>query len=556
MKKWFIVLFLIVTILPFQATIMADTYSPHYLPGGKNYLSNDNFVYQTEVLSSISPFAVKPHTYYTISFPRDFYDPGEIHWQFTFYENDYDFETFSYDNTNLFIHSSEPYYGSFTFQMPANANYLALSIADNNDYLKDHLLGTIILEEGENFTSYEEFVIGNLIDINGPYFQGNGTIIVNVDSPYTLTEITSGISAYDAIEGDVSNRIQVVSDAYTANRETVGEYPVSYSVSDLSGNITTFSITVKVVDITKPVITGTNRVVLSYPNTLTIEDIRKQLNASDNVDGDISEQIVLVEENYLANSSALGFYEAVFKVTDSSNNTSFITVEIEVIDENSPLISGPSSFVIGYNAILTLHEIINSQSVIDDYDSDLSNRLSVKTDLYTANMKKIGTYPIVLTVSDSSGNISEKTISVQVTDVIGPVVYLDTSVIMVYNDTIYGLSDFTTLLINTGELEGGIDYQVNVLFDSYTSRSTQKGVYHIVLEYKNSLGESALTKTLEIVVKEKSADYYHDFPDIQYNDELPEQKFIQRYWLYLAVGGILLITVVSNVIWFVLYKRR
>lgn len=556
MKKLFLVLFILFSVLPYQQIICAENYSPHYLPGGKNYLSSDNFLYQGGTLSSIAPFAVKPHTYYTISFPRDFYEPGVINWQFTYYDNEDEIDILTFDNTDLFIRSSEPYYGSYTFQMPANVNYLAISISENNDYLLDNRLGTIILEEGESFTSFEEFIIGNLIDINGPYYQGTGTIVVNVDDPYTLEEITSGLSAFDAIEGDVSSRIQVVSDSYSANKETIGEYSIEYSVSDLSGNITTFTIAVKVVDITKPMISGPSSIVLSYPNVLTIEAIKNQLNASDNVDGDISNQIMLVEENYLLNSSILGIYELVFKVTDSSNNISFVTVEIEVIDENSPLINGPSSFVIGYNALLSLQEIIDSQTVIDDYDIDLQNQLVVITDLYTANMKIIGSYPIVLMVSDSSGNVSEKTISVQVTDVIGPVVYLDTSVIMVYNDTIYGLSDFTQLLINTGELEAGIDYQVNVLFDSYTSRSMQKGVYHIALEYKNDDGESVLTKTLEIIVKEKSADYYHNFPDINYNDELPEQKFIQRYWLYLASGGILLLTIVSNIIWFVLYKRR
>jgi len=143
-----------------------------------------------------------------------------------------------------------------------------------------------------------------------------------------------------------------------------------------------------------------------------------------------------------------------------------------------------------------------------------------------------------------------------VTDVIGPVVYLDTSVIMIYNDTILGISDFTQLLIKSGELNSDTNYQVFVIFDSYTSRSTQKGVYHISLDFRNESGESELTKTLEVIVREKGADYYHEVPDIEFNEEQGEQKFMLQYWQYLAGGGILLLTVISNVVWFVIYKKR
>ncbi|PKL00236.1 MAG: hypothetical protein CVV56_07315 [Tenericutes bacterium HGW-Tenericutes-1] len=556
MKKLLLVLTLLLGFFPMILMVSADTYSPHYLPGGKNYLSTDNFTYSNGVLSSNDNFAIKAHTYYTLSFPRDFYDPGEISWTISYYENDNEIDFLSHDSYDLFVHSSEPYYGSFTFQTPTNANYIAITINDNNDYLLTHNVNGLILEEGLSFTSYEPFVIGNLIDINGPYYNGSGVVIVNIDNPFTLAEITSGLSAYDAIEGDVSSNIIVVNDTYTTNLSTVGEYLVEYSVSDSSGNVTYFNILVKVVDVTKPIISGNNTIVLSYPNTLTIDAIKSQLNASDNVDGDISSSIELVEENYTLNQSILGFYEITFKVTDSSNNTTFYMVEIEVIDEASPIFSGPESFVIGYNAILTVQDVIASQTVMDDYDQNLTTSITIKTDLYTPNMKKIGTYPIVLTVSDSSGNIQDKTISVQITDVIGPVVYLDTSVIMVYNNTILGLSDFTQLLINSGELSSTEAYEVFVIFDSYTARSTQKGVYHISLDFKNKSGETELSKTLEIVVREKSPDFDYELPDIDFSGEQSEQKFILRYWHYLALGGIFIIALISNIIWFVMYKKR
>lgn len=556
MKKIFLMLFLLFALFPQAMILSAEEYSPHYLPGGRNYLSTDNFSYYDNILISDSAFAVKPFTTYTLSFPRSYYDPGEISGIITFFENEDELESLPYDSSDMFVYSSEPHYGKITFQTPATANYLSLTLFDNNDYLKRNNVSEIILEEGSSFTSFEPFIIGNTIDINGPYFMGTGTIIVNVDNPYTINEITSTLSAYDAIEGDVSSRIQIINDGYSAHKNTIGEYDINYSVSDLSGNETTFTMMVKVVDITKPIITGITSIVLSYPNVTTIEAIKANLSASDNVDGDISNTIELVEENYLPNQLKLGIYELIFKVTDSSNNVNYISVEVEVVDEKSPIFTGPSSFVIGYNQTLTIADIIASQSVLDDYDLDLTHQIQIKTDLYTPNIKKIGSYPIVLKVTDSSGNTTEKTISVQVTDGIGPVVYLDTSIIMVYNDTILGLSDFTQILINSGELDANTDYFVHVVFDSYTSRSTERGVYHIALEYKTEQDVLKLSKTLEIVVKDKSVDYHHQLPDIDLKDESDEQKFIIKYWQYFAIGGLFLLTLISNIVWVLLYRKR
>ena len=252
MKKIIVVLALLFCALPLIESVSADTYSPHYLPGGKNYLSTDNFSYLTGSLSSDEAFAIKAYTDYTLSFPRDLYDPGEISWTISYFENETEIDSITYGMGDLFVQSSEPYYASFTFLSPANVNYITISITDNNDYLMTNNVSGLILEEGLTFTSYEPFVIGNLIDINGPYYEGSGVVIVNVDDPFTLAEITSSLSANDAIEGDLSLNIVVTNDTYTAYMNQVGEYLVGYSVSDSSGNITLFSILIKVVDVTKP----------------------------------------------------------------------------------------------------------------------------------------------------------------------------------------------------------------------------------------------------------------------------------------------------------------
>jgi hypothetical protein len=537
-------------------SVYATEYSPHYLPGGKNYLSSDNFFFNGTQLINSEAFTIKAHTQYCISFPREFYDSGIITWSMTFYENEDEIDTISLDSYNLFVMNSEPYYGYYSFMSPANANYISLTINENNDYLRFNNIGGIMLEEGNQFTTYEAYVPGNMIDINGPYFNGNGVVIVNVDHPINVSEITSGLVAYDAIEGDVTHRITIVDDPYTDNKNTTGEYIIEYIVSDTSGNLTRFFIVVKVVDVTAPIITGTNEIILAYPNTITIDAIKANLFASDNVDGSITNKIQLLEENYLSNQAILGNYEVVFTIIDLAGNRNYFTVDVFVVDQSKPIFYGPESFTVGYDSSLTTADVKASQTVLDDYDQDLTASITIKTDLYTPNLKKIGVYPIVFKVVDSSGNTTEKVVNVQVTDGIGPVVYLDTSIIMVYDSTVLSLADFTTLLIKSGELNGLQNYEVQIRFDSYTARANTPGVYHMTLDFNNDSGITELTKTLQIVVRKQPTGYQYEVPNIDFDNEKPEQIFIFQYWQYFAGGFVLLLTIASNVIWLLMYRKK
>ena len=556
LKKGWPILFVFLFLMPSIQRVSAEDYSPHYLPGGKNYLCNDNFEYDVDQVVTIEPFTVKANAYYTFGLPRGLYDPGEVSISMTFFSNTMMLESMVISSVDFDIQMEEPWYAFYTFQLPATANYMTVSISDNNNYLLTNGVLGLMLEEGASFTGYEPYIEGSLIDVNGPYYQGEGIIIVNIDDAYTLEEITQQIHVIDAIDGDVSSSLIVQSDQYSSHSNQVGTYEIGYSVSDSSGNETTFELTVKVVDITNPVITGPTEISVIYPNVLTLEDILAQFHASDNVDGDISSSLIVTSEDYTENSSLLGFYTVSLSIVDSSENQSEHTVEIVLVDQTYPSFTGPDQFTIGYDSNLSMEYILSSQSVMDDYDLDLSSQIVIELDQFTPNKRDIGLYPIVLSAVDSSGNKTEKTIEIRVTDSIGPVVYLDTSIIMIYNQSILSLSDFAGILIQSGELMSGINYRVQTLFDSYSDHSTIPGVYHLKLEYQDNDGNIALSKAFEIVVQEKNNYSDISFPDTLIDTEKPEQKFIQKYWLYFAGGGIFILALISNVIWFCVYRKK
>ena len=69
---------------------------------------------------------------------------------------------------------------------------------------------------------------------------------LNVDDPYT----EPGATAFDETDGDISNNIVI--DSSAVDTTVAGSYPVTYTVSDASGNVTSKVRYINVIDINQP----------------------------------------------------------------------------------------------------------------------------------------------------------------------------------------------------------------------------------------------------------------------------------------------------------------
>ena len=115
----------------------------------------------------------------------------------------------------------------------------------------------------------------------------------------------------------------------------MGAYTLTYTAVDNSGNQATATRTVNVVDTTAPVITlvGDSQVNLEVGSTYTDAGAT----ASDNYDGDISSQIVVVNN---VDVNTLGSYTVTYSVSDSSSNAaSAVTRTVNVVDQTAPTIT-------------------------------------------------------------------------------------------------------------------------------------------------------------------------------------------------------------------------
>ncbi len=547
MKKFFLVLFMAyLFVTSFGGRVLG--YSPHYLPGGENYLSEENYESTGEWYIAKEPFLVKPYTDYLLTVTRDFIDDMGVV-EFIEYHNGIGIGSITYTDEEFTINPVENLY-HLNFHTGVNTNYLQLDFLYTTSIQSSGLAG-FMLEEGTEYDGYEPYIEGTVLDTTAPYFQSAGTIISYVDSPISVAEIQSALKAYDSIDGDVSDSIIVVEDNYTDYAFTLGTYSVVFGVSDSSFNLSELEVWINVVDAVKPMFSDIGVVKAVYPSVYTADEVRAMLTASDNYDGTLTDSIVLVADGYTTSSQELGTYEMEFSVSDSSGNTAYHTVVIEVIDSEAPLIDGIDSIVVNYDTLLSLDEIKNNLEVIDNYDGH-TLELEVVANDYFDNFNMLGIYSIVFGVSDSSGNRTEKSVQIEVVDNIGPMVYFDYSVIQVYNDTVLALGDIASLLSRSNELEPGESYDVSVMFDSYSKNASRPGTYHLALDFEDSKG-NVYSKTLQINVRKKTADYSYQAPEMEEN---ASGNFLEEEWQVIVGGGVFFLLVASNVLWFIISRKR
>ena len=149
------------------------------------------------------------------------------------------------------------------------------------------------------------------------YLKGDSTIVVNYGDTYKDEGFVAKL-----YNKDVSSEVKVKDNI---NYKKVGEYEIKYSLKLKYLNIDKVIVRkINVVDIVPP------ELKIESDDTIYIDQggdyVAPSYSAIDNVDGDITSK-VKTESN--VNVSEVGEYKEVFKVTDSSNNTS--TKEIKVV---------------------------------------------------------------------------------------------------------------------------------------------------------------------------------------------------------------------------------
>ena len=201
----------------------------------------------------------------------------------------------------------------------------------------------------------------------------------------------------------------------------MGIYNVEVTATDMFSNLSTKVVQVEVVDKTAPELKpvgGSQGYVINVEANGS-KDVAQYVNASDNVDGDVTP---FIETNKKLDTSKLGSQMIELSVSDNAGNTTQQTFEFYVSDTTAPTISYKkgSTVTVDYGSQFDYSDYVK---VSDNFDKTVK---SIDVD-GTVNMKKDGKTTLKITAKDSSGNTSEKSLTVKVGDLSAPKISLSKS---------------------------------------------------------------------------------------------------------------------------------
>ena len=390
-------------------------------------------------------------------------------------------------------------------------NNNALSNRTINYYFDKNLLNdsAIIFNNSLNKFSVPDLVYTTGFEITTNYItfdelppviatdQINSTIVAQVNEKISIDSIKSKINAYDEVDGIIE--IEIYEDNYTKNYNKLGTFTITFSATDNSSNTATLTISIKIVDTTKPIISGKQNITSHMSNPLTINQIKSSLSVTDNYDTNLSSAITPYSDNYSKNINKEGTFEIAFTAKDNSNNESLpFVVKVTMIDDIAPTINGETSYKTNVKTLLDTTTISEQLNAIDNIDQSPSIELQSNT--YTQNYYKVGIYQLSFISKDKNNNISSPfTINIIVEDTEKPIFYVSKKFIGLDSTTQIPIEEIIQLINEANSIEPTNISSLTILEDNYTENFSKEGTYTIKLKYEYTNKEEIILESNIVV---------------------------------------------------------
>jgi len=268
---------------------------------------------------------------------------------------------------------------------------------------------------------------------------GGASIDINEGGTYSDVLGTT-VTASDNVDGDISNSITVTG---SVDGNTVGTYTLTYNVTDAAGNAaTTVTRTVRVVDITLPVITLIGSSTVTHQQGTTYTD--SGATAVDANDGNLTSSIITT--GTLFDSNTVGSYVIRYNVSDGEGNQALeVTRTVNVTDQTAPVITliNGSPFTINVGNTFSDPGV----TATDNNDGNLTSSI-VTTG--SVDVNTIGTYTLNYSVTDAAGNIGTATRTVNVVSEVATVDFIQPKYLMLITEANNFRSSESTLNIPSG----------------------------------------------------------------------------------------------------------
>lgn len=380
-------------------------------------------------------------------------------------------------------------------EVDAECNNLqdAMVVSDNvnmNEVGKYNIKVFIIDNIGDNVTvDYDVYVREN---ITAPVLSGVVNREFELNGSLTRDKLLEGVEAIDDFDGDITSLIIV--DYSQVDMQSLGEYPVTYAVSDQHNNNTTKTIFISIKDLNGPVITIHNltyEVFSESPNWYEIVQV------TDNIDPNP----IVFCDSIDVKFYQLGTYDVTYTAYDSQQLKTEKTIIVNIVDTTKPVITVKNPV---FKIFSSEPNWLNYAEISDNYDEDPEIIIDAGV-----NFNKTGNYQVKYTVTDSSGNVSIKIMTVFVVDLEAPILHN-------YHDFDYLIGteepDFLNGVYATDNTDGLITSEDINLIDKYVKLDVE-GRHQLTYEVSDSSGnKTSVTVYVRVYdLIKPTLNGYHDF---------------------------------------------
>lgn len=299
----------------------------------------------------------------------------------------------------------------------------SLTVITDNYTQNIRVLGnhTFVVEASDTAGNKTQATINiRVVDIVAPIISGNtSTVDIGYAETWNIESFRKTLSVTDNYQTMTNADIVIDTDGYTSNKTKLGTYTITFKATDESGNTGRFSKNVRVIDNVAPTFSGPATIATSNFTILTESEVRAQLTAHDFIDGNLTNRIQLVEDNYTGNGNKTGSYDITYKVADNAGNTATHTVTIQRLDEIPPTI-----WVLEGASIRTTPDTPISRDIIIDIleatgqiQINATTTFSFPLDEYSGNEETPGVYAMTLMARSTTGNESVHSFAIEVLDI-------------------------------------------------------------------------------------------------------------------------------------------
>ncbi len=260
-------------------------------------------------------------------------------------------------------------------------------------------------------------------DTTAPTLNTPGSITVEADATGGSTpgnlEIAALFAAVSAMD-IVDNTVQITNDALS--NFPLGDNVVTFTAIDDSGNTSTSTATITVVDTTPPVLTPPIGITIegnSIGGVLRSDASIVSLLASVTVSDIVGGTITVTNDAPIL--FPVGVITVTFTATDSSNNTTTATTTVTVTDQTIPVITLPANITLEGDAIggassanATIVAFIGAATASDIVDD------AVLLENNALALYPVGVTIVSFTATDDQGNMTTAVATVTVTDTTAP----------------------------------------------------------------------------------------------------------------------------------------